>query len=440
LAATQVAFTVVLQPTVHFLEDVSAFPMTLTVNSSNPDSTDTLEDNTAAFSLPVRVKTDLRIRGLPEPTLVTYNRSSYNQEDLIETELDIGPEVTHIYQVENRGPSDIESAEVYILWPALRGQDQPLLYLTGQPLVEGPGSCHYVSEVNTHNIKVERARGGDVGAHYLSRARTRPEWEEDDEEETIDSTNITMVDILTDSVRSQVLQRPKRLAVSAEEEEVSMEARDLMGEVAGDEAFLAQLNCGLSQCTFISCTIGPLAKKQFTLFKVKSRLWVRSLLEIPRTDIEISSKLVARVTKLPYGVNPAYLGHRTHLVTTQVLALEPPEAGSIPLWILILAILAGLLFLSILTAILYKLGFFRRKRPEDYNYQGTIQEKRPLGKESKNQMVPNSPHQSLLIPGPPSQHSQHSSQARLSSRLSGHGSVYYPGQRHPDMLPGDEAL
>ena len=33
------------------------------VNSSNPDSTDTLEDNTAAFSLPVRVKTDLRIRG-----------------------------------------------------------------------------------------------------------------------------------------------------------------------------------------------------------------------------------------------------------------------------------------------------------------------------------------------------------------------------------------
>merc|ERR1719495_3135564 len=142
--------------------------MTLTVNSSNPDSTDTLEDNTAAFSLPVRVKTDL----------------------------DIGPEVTHIYQVENRGPSDIESAEVYILWPALRGQDQPLLYLTGQPIVEGPGSCHYVSEVNTHNIKVEPARGGDVGAHYLSRARTRPEWEEDDEEETSDPTNITMVDIL----------------------------------------------------------------------------------------------------------------------------------------------------------------------------------------------------------------------------------------------------
>ena len=85
-----------------------------------------------------------------------------------------------------------------------------------------------------------------------------------------------------------------------------------------DTEFLSELNCGLTQCTFISCTIGPLAKKEFTLFKVKSRLWVRTLNEIQRTDIEISSKLVSRVTKLPYGVNPSYLGYKTHVVTTQV--------------------------------------------------------------------------------------------------------------------------
>ena len=86
-----------------------------------------------------------------------------------------------------------------------------------------------------------------------------------------------------------------------------------------DTEFLSELNCGLTQCTFISCTIGPLAKKEFTLFKVKSRLWVRTLNEIQRSDIEISSKLVSRVTKLPYGVNPSYLGYKTHVVTTQVV-------------------------------------------------------------------------------------------------------------------------
>ena len=85
-----------------------------------------------------------------------------------------------------------------------------------------------------------------------------------------------------------------------------------------ESEFLSELNCGLTQCSFISCTIGPLAKKEYTLFKVKSRLWVRTLNEIQRKDIEISSKLVSRVTKLPYGVNPSYLGYQTHVVTTQV--------------------------------------------------------------------------------------------------------------------------
>ena len=85
-----------------------------------------------------------------------------------------------------------------------------------------------------------------------------------------------------------------------------------------DSGFLSELNCGLTQCTFISCVIGPLRKREFTLFTVKSRLWVRTLNEIQRNDIEISSKLVSRVTKLPYGVNPSYLGYQTHVVTTQV--------------------------------------------------------------------------------------------------------------------------
>ena len=63
-------------------------------------------------------------------------------------------ELINSYKVENRGPSDIEEAEVYILWPSFRATDDPLLYLTAQPQIEGPGVCQYVSDVNTHNIKV----------------------------------------------------------------------------------------------------------------------------------------------------------------------------------------------------------------------------------------------------------------------------------------------
>jgi hypothetical protein len=89
-------------------------------------------------------------------------------------------------------------------------------------------------------------------------------------------------------------------------------------EDTADTEFLSELNCGPTRCTFIACTVGPLAKRQFTLIKVRSRLWIRTLDRVERNDIEISSKLTGRVTRLPYGVNPAYLGHRSHLVTTQV--------------------------------------------------------------------------------------------------------------------------
>ena len=52
-----------LQPDLSHLEDVSNFDMHLEVNSSNPDTVTTSSDNKVNIVLPVRVKTDLRIRG-----------------------------------------------------------------------------------------------------------------------------------------------------------------------------------------------------------------------------------------------------------------------------------------------------------------------------------------------------------------------------------------
>merc|ERR1719471_190059 len=425
--------------------------MKLTVNSSNGDADVTMVDNHVDFSLPVRVKTDLRIRGLPVPTLVTYNKTSYRQDDQILDETDIGPEVTHIYQVENRGPSNIEEAEVYILWPSYRQVDDPLLYLTAQPQIEGPGKCQFVVDVNTHNIKIDRFRDAyspisdmtDLSSEYLNQEMFD---EENNSEETDDSSR-KLLDPADDISAEKAVKRRRR-SIETKRGKLSPSASEF-NSPATDSEFLSELNCGLTQCTFISCVIGPLAKKEFTLFKVKSRLWVRTLNEIQRNDIEISSKLVSRVTKLPYGVNPSYLGYQTHVVTTQVLAHDMPVSASIPMWILILAILAGFLFLSLLTFILYKLGFFQRKRPEDYDYQGTIQEKKPLGKESKNGYVPTQPHHGPAMIYSDSNiktnsqrfsQSSHSRYSQLSNGYSGGGSIYYPGQRHPDMLPDDEAL
>ena len=80
-----------------------------------------------------------------------------------------------------------------------------------------------------------------------------------------------------------------------------------------------------------------------------------------------------------------------------------------------------------------------------------FQEKKPLGKESKNSLVPSQPQHSLIYSTTRDEMNVQRFSQRSSgsggrySGLSSHGysnggSIYYPGQRHPDMMPGDEAL
>ncbi|KAK0139384.1 Integrin alpha-5 [Merluccius polli] len=60
-------------------------------------------------------------------------------------------------------------------------------------------------------------------------------------------------------------------------------------------------------------------------------------------------------------------------VVTPVVWNKPDGKYSVPLWIIILAILAGLLLLALLIYVLYKLGFFKRSLP-----YGTAMEKAEL--------------------------------------------------------------
>lgn len=55
--------------------------------------------------------------------------------------------------------------------------------------------------------------------------------------------------------------------------------------------------------------------------------------------------------------------------------LDQKEPEPIPWWIIILAILTGLLLLILLTYLLWKLGFFKRRRP-DPTLSGNIEKHR----------------------------------------------------------------
>uniref|UniRef100_A0A673CI09 Integrin, alpha 5 (fibronectin receptor, alpha polypeptide) n=1 Tax=Sphaeramia orbicularis TaxID=375764 RepID=A0A673CI09_9TELE len=81
------------------------------------------------------------------------------------------------------------------------------------------------------------------------------------------------------------------------------------------------------------------------------------------------------VEKMPYAILPKHYpsGHKKVFVLTPVVWNKPDIENSVPLWIIILAVLVGLLLLALLIYILYKFGFFKRSVP-----YGTAMEKAQL--------------------------------------------------------------
>lgn len=104
------------------------------------------------------------------------------------------------------------------------------------------------------------------------------------------------------------------------------------------------------------------------------------------------------------------------------------EGRGIPLWILLLAVLAGLVFLALLSLILWHLGFFRRRRHDQHQmhngavihandlHVGEAHEKEPLAASNTATITSNGFHH---------RQSRHSRQ-----------SLTYPHH----MQPGDEVL
>ena len=69
----------------------------------------------------------------------------------------------------------------------------------------------------------------------------------------------------------------------------------------------------------------------------------------------ISSKMVVRVSELPYGLDAGFLGIRSANVTTPLDQLDRELAGAgIPWWIIVLSAVIGVLLLALLIFVLWK--------------------------------------------------------------------------------------
>ncbi|CAI5648393.1 unnamed protein product [Oreochromis niloticus] len=272
-----------------------------------------------ACKLEVIVKADVILQGVSRPDKVFFPPANWKLTKNYNVEVDVGPAVEHIYELVNNGPSRISHTLLELRCP-FRVQGQTLLY----PLefsTEGPINCTADKNMNHRNLKLQRS-----------------------------------------STESPIL--------ALKGHEHRLERRDVH---KNQLAHLTNLNCSTVDCWKVECNVGLLQKGTTAILKMRSRVWAETFTERAYKQYVLECLAEYRVKKMPYAIQPKLFPSGNKKVVTPVVWNKPDIENAVPLWIIILAILAGLLLLALLIYILYRLGFFKRSDP-----YGTAMEKAEL--------------------------------------------------------------
>ncbi|KRX93326.1 Integrin alpha-8 [Trichinella pseudospiralis] len=248
--------------------------------------------------------------------------------------------------IRNLGPSTLSEMSVDVYWPSYFVDNaKPLLYLIDDIETEGKITCELLQKghINSEGLIVvprpEDAIERVFRVKRQEKANSRQRYEE----------------------KSDVLKALRN-------------AMALMKQSLGDfgNAFgqmrnvlqRVRLNCMEMACSQWQCKIKDFKKDERVLLKVDSRLWLNTLIDEVFYDAMISSLVIVEVTKLPYKHPTIELPLRYAVASTIVNPKDPTRVSrGVPTWLIFVAILAGLTSLILLIMLLWKFGFFKRKRP-----------------------------------------------------------------------------
>ncbi|XP_028281620.1 integrin alpha-8 [Parambassis ranga] len=282
----------------------------LQIHSSNKDNSNS---NAVSLNLSIAAKAQLDLRGVSHPSQVVLPFPNWEPKEKPVKEDDVGPQVTHIYELHNFGPSSIQEAELQLGWPS-RYLDENLLYAM-EIQTDGPISCRTNTSLNPHGLQI-------------SALQDTPE--------------------LLGFLRNTSTPSPRRHKRS----------------ISTVQSYSRKtLNCTNISCLNIMCVVGRLDRGQSAVVKIRSRLWAHTFLQRRNIPYILNSTVSFMVTSMPYRIQPSILPQHRTSMGTLVLWGTPDVSFAVPLWVIILAILLGLLVLAMLTLAMWKCGFFDRARP-----------------------------------------------------------------------------
>uniref|UniRef100_A0A8D2N8S6 Integrin alpha-V n=1 Tax=Zonotrichia albicollis TaxID=44394 RepID=A0A8D2N8S6_ZONAL len=276
----------------------------LQIRSSN------LYDNlspVAYYQADLAISAAVEIRGVSSPDHIFLPIANWQPKENPETEDDIGPLVQHIYELRNNGPSAFSKVMMTLQWP-YKYKNNTLLYIV-QYEIDGPMNCTSDMEINPLKIKVSAPK-------------------EDERNETLGR----------EEQRGHRVKHP---------------------------SYFYTQGCGTADCLKIVCQVGHLERGKSAILYLKSRLWTQTFMNKENQNHSYSLKSSASfsVIEFPYKNLSFEDIHNSTVVATNITWGIQPQPMPVPVWVIILAVLAGLLLLAVLVFVMYRMGFFKRVRP-----------------------------------------------------------------------------
>jgi len=288
---------------------------------------------------------EVSLRSSVQPPEIWYG-GRVRGESAMRSLADVGQRLVHTFHVSNDGSWPVGDLELSIDWPhQLSVADRPhlevgrwLLYLASEPDVTPPsaGRCFVARKmINSLMLRDERASRRPFRLPDVPRHRRR---------------------IVEDRWRRRRRKRRRRRDTAKAESRYTNDGGPRLSCSDG----------GRTRCFVISCRLAGLRPGESAVVRLRSRVWNSTLVEefssSPTTHVEVAGRLL---------LHPETAAAQSNVdddVSSAVLIARPTlppggAAGSVPLWLILMAVLIGLSVLALIGLVLAKLGFFRRQRP-----------------------------------------------------------------------------
>ncbi|XP_066441595.1 integrin alpha-7 isoform X1 [Eleutherodactylus coqui] len=288
----------------------------------------------------VIIELPLSVSGEATPNRLYYS-GEIKGESVMQNEEDVGSPVDIEVTVSNRGKSlrTLGSAYLNLMWPHEMANGKWLLYPMKVQLKEKEQSgrsmeCSPIDAINPLRLDTMRSDSNSLVPHASQHSASR--WS---------------------------LTYPAK-------------KKDVVLDCARDTA-----HCVVFRCPLYSFD-------QQVVLKVHGRLWNSSFLEDYPSGSNIEVIIRANITVKSSIKNLVLRDATTQISMMLYSDLDVAVHGGIPWWIILIAVLAGILLLLLLVLILWKCGFFKRKNYQDeklpqYHAVKIPREERPMVLEEK---------------------------------------------------------